>query len=295
MKSLLVTATALVAASNISGHTLDTAIVAMMKLAEVPSYSWICSINDDAQTYEIEGKTQSDGYTWQRQPMPKTIARRLGRAAGHQLESIFSGPLRYVVQTESGWRTLNELPQQHSDWTQDEWLYIAVPPTRTADMSADETDTFGLPASVYLPVLKQQQEEDKGKIYSNAQFALSLPHEELAVIVSSHATFEISGDTVSGTLTDIGAQLLLVHDGHEYIVPVFAGGRFKLWLKGGVVEKYTVELAGIVVVERKPIYVRQKATTVVKDIGKTRLDVPADARRKLGAINVAAAQIRRAK
>jgi hypothetical protein len=72
-----------------------------------------------------------------------------------------------------------------------------------------------------------------------------------------------------------------VHDGHEYITPVVAGGRFRIWLRGDAVERYLVELAGIVVVNRKPIYVRQKSTTVLKEIGTTAFVVPADARRRL--------------
>ena len=280
MKTLIATTTVLLAANSTWGHTLETAIVAAMKLSEVPNYSWDCAVTDDAQTYRIEGKTELGGYTWQRQPMPKNIARRLGRGAGHELEAIFSTRHRYVIQTESGWKNLEELPKQHDDWTDDQWLYVSVPVVRTPDMPADASiDPFGLPPAVYIPILKD--EPDHGKVYSNAQFALALPHEELGVIVSSHADFEVNGDTASGTLSHLGARLLLVHDGHEYISPVAGGGRFKLWFNGDIVEKYLVELAGILVVDRKAVYVRQKAVTTLKEVGRTAVVVPADARRRL--------------
>jgi hypothetical protein len=281
MKSLLAATGALLAANCAWGHTRETAIVAMMSLSETPNYSWISTVTDDARTYDIEGKTNGT-YTWQRQPMPKNIARRLGRAGGHELEAIFSAPLTYVVQTESGWRALAELPKQSDDWNNDQWYYITVPTTvvRTPDMPADGSfDRFGLPPAVYMPVTIP--EDDDGKVYSNAQFALALPHCELSVMVSSHADFQVEADAAAGTLTDIGAQLLLVHDGHEYIKPVTAGGRFKIWLKGDSVDKYTVELAGIVVVDKKAIYVRQKSTTVLKDVGITKVEPPPDARRRL--------------
>ena len=287
MKSLLAATTALLAVSNVWGHSLETAIVAAMKLSEVPNYSWTCTVTDDAKTYTIEGKTQNGGYTWQRQPMPKMIARRLGRDAGQDLESIFSSKLRYVIDTGSGWKTLNELPKLHSDWGDEDWYFVTLPLGQTADMAADGSDSFELPPAIYLPVVPKD-DADKNRVYSNAQFALALPHEELGVIVSSHADFQVKDGVVSGTLTDLGAQLLLVHDGHEYIKPVTAGGRFKLWLKGGLVEKYLVELAGIMVIDRKPVYVRQKSITMVKDIGTTRLEVPADARRRLLSESVAA-------
>jgi hypothetical protein len=278
MKPLIAAAAALLAASSTPAKSIETAIVAAMKLSEVPNYSWTCTITDDAQTYDIEGRTERGGYTWQRQPMPKVIARRLGRGAAHELESIFSSGQRYVIQTENGWRTLDELPKQHSEWSEELWVYVPVPVGRTPDMPADGSDAFGLPPAVYIPVVK---EEESGKRYTNAQFALALPHEELGVIISSHSDFKVERGVASGTLTDVGAQLLLVHDGHEYITPVTAGGRFRIWLKEGCVEKYVVELAGILVVERKPVYVRQKATTLVKNIGSTRVEVPPEARRRL--------------
>lgn len=283
MKSLVPTALALIAAISARAHTTETAIVAAMKLSEQRNYSWTCTITDDAQTYDIEGKTHL-GFTWQRQPMPKTIARRLGREGGRELESIFTAPLQYVICTENGWKILEELPKQHDDWNDDQWYYVSVPTTviRGPDMPADasQIDPFRLPPAIYFPVLVDDG-DDEGKVYSNAQFALSLPHEELAVIVSSHAGFQVDGSIVMGTLTDLGAQLLLVHDGHEYIKPVAAGGRFKLWLNGGCVEKYLIELAGLVVVNRKAIYVRQKATTVIREVGTTFFEVPVDARRRL--------------
>lgn len=281
MKMLLATTTALLAASPAWGHSLETAIVAAMKLSEVPNYSWNCTVTDDAQTYQIEGKTQLGSFTWQRQPMPKNIARRLGREAGYELEAIFSSRFRYVIQTGSGWKTLEELPKRSDDWTDEQWLYVPVAVVRTPDMPADgSVDPFGLPPAVYIPVLSKD-EPGNGKVYSNAQFALALPHEELGVIVSSYVDFQVDGDTASGTLTDLGAQLLLVHDGHEYIKPVAGGGRFKLWLNGDFVDKYLVELAGIVVVDRKAVYVRQKSVTTLKDVGKTSVVVPAEAQRRL--------------
>lgn len=284
MKLLPAAILLVVAATSARAHTVETAIVAAMKLSENPNYSWVCTVTDDAQTYDIEGKTQG-GYTWQRQPMPKNIARRLGRGAGHELESIFRSTLQYVIRTESGWRTLAELPEQHSDWNDDQWYYIPMPAplVRTPDMPADVTaiDPFGLPPTVYIPVLANEEDDNDGKVYSNAQFALALPHDELAVVVSSHSEFQVDGDVATGKLTDLGAQLLLVHDGHEYIKPVAAGGRFKLWLDGDCIEKYVLELAGIVVVDRKAIYVRQKEMTRVTDVGTTTFEVPADARRRL--------------
>lgn len=283
MKTLLVAAMPLLATVGVSAVPVERAIVAAMQLSVAPNYSWTCSVTDDARTYDIEGKT-ANGITWQRQPMPKTVAKRVGRDGGYFLESMFTEPHRYVILTSSGWQRLEELPEHHSDWQEDtEWLLVSMPLLRTPDMPADEwgTDPFGLPPAVYVPIIRAQEDDPDERVYSNYQFALSLPHQELSVIVSSHVDMQVEDNVASGMLSDLGAQLLLVHDGHEYIRPVIATGRFKLWLRENFVQQYTVELAGIVVVDRKAVYVRQKSTTRLANVGATAFDVPDDAWQRL--------------
>lgn len=283
MKSLLLAATSLIATVDASAVTVEDAIVAAMQLSDSPNYSWSCNVTDDARTYDIEGKT-AGGFTWQRQPMPNGVAKRVGRDGGYLLESIFTERLHYVIRTPNGWRHLEELPKLHADWDDGtEWLLVSMPTLRTPDMPADEreVDPFGLPPSIWVPLVKAQNDEENDRVYSNYQFALSLPHEELSVIVSSHTQLRLDGETASGTLSDLGARLLLVHDGHEYIKPVIATGRFKLWLRDNAVRQYTLDLAGIVVVERKTVYVRQKSLTRITEVGKTAFEVPLDARRRL--------------
>lgn len=262
--------------------SIESAIVAAMQLSAAANYSWHCTVTDDAGTYKIEGKTEHTGFTWQRQPMPKLIARRLGRGASYDLEAFFHGPQAYVILTENGWQKLEELPKRHPDWTdQNEFIYATVPALRSADMPADEqaTDPLGLPQHAYI--LLPQSEKESDRVYSNAQFALALPHEQLGVIVSSYDELAVNNNIATGTLSDLGARLLLVHDGHEYIRPVTAGGRFKLWLTPQRVEKFSVDLAGVVLVGRRAIYVRQTSTTEIKAVGSTTVNVPAEARRRL--------------
>lgn len=269
-------------------NTVEDAIIAAMRLSEVSSYSWMSQVADDARSYTIDGMTQQ-GFTWQRQPMPENIARRLGRGAGHELEAIFNGPFNYVIRTEDGWKRVENLPKRHPDWAEGTWYFPPARGSRTPDMPADEStdvefgreDQFGLPAAIYVPVLRAAGKGQDDEPHSNAQFALCLPHEALGVLVSSHTELTVDGNVATGTLSDLGAQLLLVHDGHEYIRPVIAAGRFKLWFAEGIVQKYTVELAGLVVVDRKTVYVRQKSTTVLKNIDATTFDLPADALRQL--------------
>jgi hypothetical protein len=93
----------------------------------------------------------------------------------------------------------------------------------------------------------------------------------------------VEGDVITGTLSDTGAQLLLVGDGPEKIMPIVAGGTFKLVTKNGMVVSYLLQLEGILDVGRKNrVHVHQISNTVIKSVGTTSFEVPDDIRRKLG-------------
>lgn len=278
MKILLATALAFMGAAISRAGPADSAILAAMELAERSSYSWTTNVTDDARVYTIEGKTVEGGYTWQRLPMVTSIARRLGREAEADIEAIFKSPSEYVIYTVSGWKTLEELPKRHPDWRNDDndWLAPAAPLGNPFGLAG-----FGAPANIFHPVFRSQR-RSSDPAYSNAQFALSLPHNELAVIVSSFGELQVDGDIATGTLTDVGARLLLVREGQDHIEPVIATGRFKLWMSDGLVVKYALKLAGVMVVDRETVGVRQSSTTRLTKIGTTTFRVPEDASRRLG-------------
>ena len=263
----------------------ERAILAAMKLSEEPNYSWTTTVADDARTYEIEGKTDRAGYTWMRLPMVKTIAQRLGRDAEPQIEAVFNGPSRYVIRTGRGWKTFKELPKP--TWERkDEFEYWPAPAHARAHLSSaamagldpHEVSPFPPP----MIVLPPPSTEEEKRPFSNAQFALSLPHDELAIIVSSHTALRIDGDVVTGTLSDLGAQLLLVRDGQDHLKPLAAAGLFRLVMKNGIVARYSLRLEGLLLVDRKKVLVHQESSTQVTNIGTTSVQVADDIRRKLG-------------
>ena len=262
----------------------EKAIVAAMKLSEQPNYSWISSVEDDARSYSVEGKTTKGGCTWMRLPMVKSIAQRLGRDADTEIEAVFRGGSACVLRTNRGWQTLKELPKRADDWN-DQMEYWPMPVTaapggywgRSSHVANDPFDPFPMA----LQTIPMPAPVEDARPYSNAQFALSHPHDELALIVSSYLDLKVEGDVVTGTLSDLGAQLLLVREGQNHINPVVATGLFKLQLKGGLVVKYFLKLEGILIIDRKKIHVHQASSTTLTNIGTTAFDVPEEAQRKL--------------
>jgi hypothetical protein len=262
MKLRALSLLAVLAASRaLAADTADAVIVAAMRLSDEPSYRWVTTVADDARTYEIRGQTMKNGITHVKMPIVNEVRRRLGRSVTDtEIDVFFKGNVRCVLETEDGWKTLDELP----------------PPVDSP--TAEPPPILGILGGIPPPRPKLKNEEG----YSNLQLAINHPHEELGVIVTSHTDLRFGDGTVTGTLSNLGAQLLLVHDGQHEITPLQANGTFKLWIRGGIVTRYQLQLDGVLAVGRKQIRVRQNSDTTLTDVGTTQFEVPSEARRKLG-------------
>jgi hypothetical protein len=267
-----------------SGHAgpTEAAIMATMRLSEQPSYSWVATISDDARTYDIMGQTMRGGYTRVKMPVINSVRRQLGRSVTDtHVDMIFRGNVDCVIETDDGWKKPNELARGRTGDRDSPHLggatgHSPLLGARPGSIHRGSMRPAGLPP----------RNEAAGRDYSNLQLAISHPHEDLGVIVSSHVDFRVDGNIVTGSLTDLGAQLLLVRDGQDTITPLRASGTFKLWLRDGMVVKYQVRLEGTLDIQsrgtHRQVNVNQVTDTVLKDVGTTLFDVPSQARSKLG-------------
>lgn len=264
----------------------EVAILAAMRLSDQPNYSWVATISDDARTYEIHGKTVRGGFTRVKMPVINAVRRQLGRSVTDtQVDMIFRGNVACMIETDEGWRKPDEL--RMTDLGDPDSAHLPAATGHAPLLGARPSGGGKIRGSILRaptgPTLKESAERG----YSNLQLAISHPHEDLGVIVGSHREFKVEGDIVTGALTDLGAQLLLVRDGQDSITPLRATGTFKLWLRDGAVVKYQVRVEGTINVllptGRRAINVQQVTDTVIKDIGTTRFEVPPQVRAKLGA------------
>jgi hypothetical protein len=284
MKFLVAPALLLGAAAVCTGAQSDQVIIAAMKLSEMPSYGWTTTVNDEVHTYHIHGKTDESGWTWLRLPMIKSIAQRLGREADVEVEAFFKTGDAFVIRTDDGWKTLEELPRRHREWVDDRdpWTLPQSSIPRIGALGpgsrGSQTDPFKLDP---FPVIHHRTRARAPRNYGHVQFGLSRPHDELSVIVSSHAELVVEGDVATGVLSDLGAQLLLVRDGQDHIQPIAAAGIFKLHLQGGMVTKYLLRLEGDLMVDGKRILLRQTSSTEINQLGVANLQLPEEAVRKL--------------
>lgn len=253
----------------------ETAIVAAMKLPDAASYTWVTSINDDARSYDITGKTDKSDYSLVQMPMVSAMRRRTVRGGSNSdnlVEAVFKGDEKLVIQTPDGWRTPAELiASSRSGYSGNRG---GSPGARRGGARGAGGFPGGRPGDTPPP-------------YSNLQLTLSRPHEEIGIIVATGTSLKTEGDVVSGTLSETGAKLLLVHPGQKEVTPLQAAGTFRLWVVNGALVKYEVRLEGTLAVmangTRREVSVHQTATTQLRDVGTTTFEVPDEAKKKLGA------------
>jgi hypothetical protein len=273
-RTCLLGAFALLSPALSAGPT-DVAIVAAMKIPGARSYSWSTTVEDDARTYDITGQTDQSGFALVTMPMISSVRRRVTRGtsrSANEVEAVFKGADRCVIQTDDGWKTPAE---------------IAAQPR--VDQSPAGPPGGGYPGVGFPGAPSRRSRQDPGATpppYSNLQLNLGLPHEEIGIIVGSHTEITADGDVVTGTLSETGAKLLLVHPGQNELTPLKAAGTFRLWVRDGALVKYELKLTGTLAVEtpnaRRQVTVNQTSTTEVKTVGRTTFVVPAEARQKLG-------------
>lgn len=289
MKRIVTVCLVLACAGVARGGPAEAAVLAAMRLSEQPNYSWIATVVDDARTYDIVGQTARDGYTLVKMPVINSVRRRLGRSVGDtSIEAIFHGNQRFVLRTDEGWKRIDELPwYSEEDPEFERMMSLNNPPPSigSAIPVPPRPRTGAGPLIVSRRGNSRGREDDDERAYSNLQLGITHPHEDLGVIVSAHQDWHVEGDVVTGTLTDLGAQLLLVRDGQKEITPVRAAGTFKLWIRDRMVTRYQVKLEGVLSVTtrsgRRQVEVNQTVNTEVRNVGTTQFDVPDEARRKL--------------
>ena len=211
--------------------------------------------------------------------MLSSIGRRLGRERDTQLEAIFQGGTRGLVHLGDDWKPIAELPVLRTNAT--------TRRSRPMVRGSASGGNFGIPGAPPLGSAAPYLNNPRGSpSYSTLRFGVTHPHEELAIIVSSHTRMDAADDVVTGTLSDMGAALLLVRPDQSNVEPIATAGEFKLWIKNGVVIKYQLRLEGLVAVDQwRKLNVHVNSTTSLKDIGTTEVNVPDAARAKLARVS----------
>jgi len=118
---------------------------------------------------------------------------------------------------------------------------------------------------------------------------LKAPSAELQDLVSKTTELKKDGDVISGDLTKEGAESLLTfgfgrgRGGPNRPAPKDAKGTLKIWLKDGAVVKYETKASGKTTNrDGDEMQTERTNTTEIKNVGATKIDLPDEAKKKLG-------------
>ena len=115
------------------------------------------------------------------------------------------------------------------------------------------------------------------------------PAEEAADIAAKTKELKQSGDAIEGDLTDEGVQQLLSFGGRrggqggDGPPPATnASGKAKFWMKDGQLAKYEYNVKGTRSFNGEDRQIDRTTTVEIKDVGSTKVEVPAEAKGKIG-------------
>lgn len=111
-----------------------------------------------------------------------------------------------------------------------------------------------------------------------------LPAAQIEELVAKVKDLALADGAYAGELTEEGVKQLLMfgrRPGAEPPPISNAKGSVKIWLKDGLPAKYEVKVQGTVTFNNNDMNVDRTTTTEIKEIGKTKLEVPAEAKQKL--------------
>lgn len=125
-----------------------------------------------------------------------------------------------------------------------------------------------------------------GRGGGGGMFGVQTPADDLGTLVSEVKDLKSVDGALVGDLTEEGAAQRLSFGGFGrggQTPPKNATGSVKIWLKDGAVTKYQVHVKGVVNGRNGEQERDSTTTTEITDVGSTKVAVPEEAKKKLGA------------
>ncbi len=288
-------------AAGVRADQADDVIVAAMKLSASPNYSWGTTIEEGSRTTVISGQTNESGFsliTFNRSGASGSSPAGGRSGSGGDTNTVFLGDSKYVVQTDSGWSSPGSQPADSSSTSNSGNRSAGTGGGGTYGSRGGGNSGLNL-GGVNLggggrrgggsgggsrgSRGKNASEDSSTNTPARLSSGINLPHEELAIIVANYTDLHFDAEVVSGTLTESGADLLLLPPSSTDTPPAGAAGTFRIWIKDGAVTKYEVHLSAKTAPGGRTAKggFSETITVELKDVGTTKFAVPAAAKQKL--------------
>lgn len=260
----LLAATAALAAAG-DDTPAEQVKAAALKLAEAPNYSWLASVGSGEKSRfapgPVEGRLEKGGCThWT-------------MSFGDRKSEAYVKDGRIAVKSGDTWVSPLETkepppPLPHG---------APPPPHRDEHRSKGEHSKD-----------RNDKPKDEGKrtgFFARRLQAMKPPAEFAADLAGKVNTLTASGDTFTGELSPDAARELLTfgprgkhRDSHTPPEPANPRGTVKFTLKDGTLTRLELRLAATMSINNCDVPLDHTTVIEIKDIGTTKLDIPADAK-----------------
>jgi len=126
--------------------------------------------------------------------------------------------------------------------------------------------------------------QGRGRFLGRMLRNFKAPAAQVEDLVTKTKEIKKDGDAYAADLTEAGAKDLLSFGGRRGAnapEPTKAKGSVKVWLKDGLPSKYELKVQGTININGEDRDIDRTQTIELKDIGKTKLEVPEEAKKKL--------------
>ncbi len=216
-------------------------------------------------------KLGEQGYSWV--STPKTDGGGGGGGGGAGAQARQQGPTEGKIDKDGTALITQKRGEQTSE--------AAVKGTKVVVKTADgwkSAEEFGQPQAGQRP--------DPASFLARSLRTFKAPHVQAAEIADKTAELKTVGDAIAGNLTEQGAKDLLSFGGRPGgggQAPEIANpkGSVKYWIKDGALAKYEYTVSGTMSFGGQDRAINRTVTIDIKDVGKTTVSLPEDAKKKL--------------
>jgi hypothetical protein len=267
----------------------DDAIVAAMKLSSVVNYSWTATIDQNSRAMGITGKTSADGYSlltftgFAGSGGASSSSSSSKSGSGGGVNTVFLGDSKYVMESGGNWVVPIDTSTSSASTDTGSGSSASNSGNSATRSKRGRSGTGGIGGTGTSSQRRGNQDSASTTPGPKLPSGVNLPHEELAIVASNYSEMHFADGVVTGTLTEWGADQLLVPPGWMQSPPDKAAGTFRLWIKDGAVTKYELKMTA----ETGPGGATIKGglaktiTVELTDIGATTVTVPPAAKLKL--------------
>lgn len=130
-----------------------------------------------------------------------------------------------------------------------------------------------------------QEQQGPGRFFARTLRSFKAPAVQAEELAGKTKELTLTDGVYSGDLTEEGAKSLMTMGGRGgNNPPEIAGakGTAKFWVKDGTLTKFSYNVQGKMTFNNNEREIDRTVTVEIKDVGSTKVDVPEDAKKKIG-------------